>query len=42
MYVNEWTRDYGEAGRKAVRQLLARGYEAGVIDRRVEPDFVEI
>lgn len=42
MYVNEWTRDYGEAGRKAVRQLLARGYEAGVIDRQVEPDFVEI
>lgn len=42
MYVNEWTRDYGEAGRKAVRQLLARGYEAGVIDRKVEPDFVEI
>ena len=42
MYVNEWTRDYGEAGRKAVRQLLERGYEAGVIDRKVEPDFVEI
>ncbi|MCH7666839.1 MAG: ABC transporter substrate-binding protein [Acidobacteria bacterium] len=42
MYVNEWTRDYGEAGRAAVRQLLARGYEAGVIDRQVEPDFVEI
>jgi 1,4-dihydroxy-6-naphthoate synthase len=42
MYVNEWTRDYGEAGRKAVRELLERGFEAGVIDREVEPDFVEI
>lgn len=42
MYVNEWTRDYGEAGRKAVRQLLERGFEAGVIDRAVEPDFVDV
>lgn len=42
MYVNEWTRDYGEAGRRAVRELLERGFEAGVIDREVEPDFVEI
>jgi 1,4-dihydroxy-6-naphthoate synthase len=42
MYVNEWTRDYGEAGRQAVRQLLERGFEAGIIDRAVEPDFVEI
>lgn len=42
MYVNEWTRDYGARGRKAVRDLLERGFEAGVIDRRVEPDFVEL
>ncbi len=42
MYVNEWTREYGEAGRKAVERLLARGFEAGVIDRKIEPDFVEI
>ncbi|MCP4204356.1 MAG: ABC transporter substrate-binding protein [bacterium] len=42
MYVNEWTRDYGEAGRAAVRQLLRRGFEAGIIDRAVEPDFVEL
>ncbi len=42
MYVNEWTREYGAAGREAVRHLLQRGFEAGVIDRRVEPDFVEI
>lgn len=42
MYVNEWTRDYGEVGRKAVRELLARGHEVGIIDRTVAPDFVEI
>ncbi|MFQ5528231.1 MAG: menaquinone biosynthesis family protein [Thermoanaerobaculia bacterium] len=42
MYVNKWTRNYGEAGRRAVRDLLERGHAAGVIDRFVEPDFVEI
>lgn len=42
MYVNDWTRDYGEAGRRAVQQLLDRGYEAGVIPRRVVAEFVEI
>jgi 1,4-dihydroxy-6-naphthoate synthase len=41
MYVNEWTLDFGERGREAVRQLLRRGHEAGVIDRYVEPEFVE-
>jgi 1,4-dihydroxy-6-naphthoate synthase len=40
MYVNEWTVDYGETGRRAVRALLERGYEAGVIPHRVEVDFV--
>ena len=40
MYVNEWTLDYGEIGRKAVRTLLSRGYEAGVIPHRVEIEFV--
>ena len=40
MYVNEWTLDYGETGRKAVRMLLSRGYEAGVIPDRVEAEFV--
>jgi len=40
MYVNERTRDYGEDGRKAVRMLLDRGYEAGIIPQRVEAEFV--
>src|SRR5271156_452661 len=30
MYVNRWTLDYGEEGRRAVRELLARGVAAGV------------
>jgi len=40
MYVNDVTRDYGERGRAAARLLLARGYEAGIIPHRVEPEFV--
>jgi len=41
MYVNDWTLDFGERGREAVRQLLRRGYETGVITQLVEPEFVE-
>ena len=40
MYVNDWTLDFGERGREAVRQLLARGHAAGVIPTLVEPEFV--
>ncbi len=40
MYVNDWTRDYGEAGRKAVQLLLDRGHEAGILPRRVEAEFI--
>ena len=40
MYVNEWTRDYGDAGRAAVQQLLDRGHEAGLLPERVEAEFV--
>ena len=39
MYVNDWTRDYGEAGRRAVQLLLDRGAEAGVLPRRVTAEF---
>jgi len=42
MYVNEWTRDYGHVGRRAVQLLLDRGYEAGILSRRVEAEFIEI
>lgn len=41
MYVNEWTLDYGERGREAVRRLLQEGHRAGVIPNPVNVDFVE-
>ena len=40
MYVNDWTLDYGEPGRRAVALLLERGAQAGVIPTRVVPEFV--
>jgi 1,4-dihydroxy-6-naphthoate synthase len=40
MYVNEWTRDYGEAGRRAVQLLLDRGFEAGLLPKKVEATFL--
>ncbi len=40
MYVNDWTRDFGERGREAVATLLRRGYEAGVIPNPVELEFI--
>jgi 1,4-dihydroxy-6-naphthoate synthase len=40
MYVNDWTLDFGEKGREAVRLLLKRGHEAGIIPKLVVPDFV--
>jgi 5,8-dihydroxy-2-naphthoate synthase len=40
MYVNDWTLDFGQRGRDAVRELLARGHAAGVIPKLVEPQFV--
>jgi 5,8-dihydroxy-2-naphthoate synthase len=41
MYVNEWTLDYGERGREAVRRLLSEGHRAGVIPNPVNVEFVE-
>ena len=41
MYVNDWTLDFGPRGREAVRRLLAEGFAAGVIPKKVEPEFVE-
>jgi 1,4-dihydroxy-6-naphthoate synthase len=40
MYVNHWTVDYGDRGRRAVRLLLERGHQAGVIPHRVDVQFV--
>jgi 1,4-dihydroxy-6-naphthoate synthase len=41
MYVNAWTLDYGEIGRRAVREVLERGARAGVVQKRVTVEFVD-
>ena len=41
MYVNAWTLDYGETGRKAVREVLARGCAAGIIPHEVRVEFAD-
>lgn len=40
MYVNDWTVDYGDKGRKAVQLLLNEGHKAGVIPHPVLVEFV--
>jgi 1,4-dihydroxy-6-naphthoate synthase len=40
MYVNQWTVDYGPRGRAAVRLLLDRAFEAGIIPHPVKVEFV--
>ena len=42
MYVNDWTRGYGEAGRRAVQLLLDRGHEAGLLPQRVVAEFIDV
>lgn len=41
MYVNDWTLDYGERGREAIRLFLGRGVESGVIPHPVTIEFVD-
>jgi 1,4-dihydroxy-6-naphthoate synthase len=41
MYVNEFTRDYGETGRAAIRKFLTRAHDKGYIDVPIEVEFVE-
>jgi 1,4-dihydroxy-6-naphthoate synthase len=40
MYVNELTQDYGDEGRRAVRELLRRGEEIGAFTEPVKVEFV--
>ena len=41
MYVNDWTLDYGDRGRQAVRLFLNRGHDSGFIPKRVNVEFVD-
>lgn len=43
MYVNQWTLDYGDTGRRAVNQLLKEGVDAGIIPALPsgEVDFID-
>jgi 5,8-dihydroxy-2-naphthoate synthase len=41
MYVNEFTRDYGEIGRAAIRRFLGDAQQAGYIKNPVELEFAE-
>jgi len=41
MYVNEFTRDYGESGRATIRKFLSDGYEKGYIGVPINVEYVE-
>jgi 1,4-dihydroxy-6-naphthoate synthase len=41
MYVNEFTRDYGEIGRAAISKFLTDAHDKGYIGVPIEPEFVE-
>jgi len=41
MYVNEYTLDYGETGRAAIRKFLTAAHDKGYIDVPIELEFVE-
>lgn len=40
MYVNDWTLDYGDVGRAAVRELLKRGHAARLVPDPGPIDFI--
>uniref|UniRef100_A0A7C2NVR4 1,4-dihydroxy-6-naphtoate synthase n=1 Tax=Schlesneria paludicola TaxID=360056 RepID=A0A7C2NVR4_9PLAN len=40
MYVNDWTLDFGDRGREAVRTLLQRAYDAKIIPQPVQLEFI--
>ena len=41
MYVNDYTRDYGETGRKAIRRFLGDAHRAGYINTETRITFAE-
>lgn len=40
LYVNSWTIDFGEIGRHAVKELLARAADADLVQQCRQPEFV--
>ena len=40
MYVNDYTRDYGDTGRAAIQEFLGRAEAAGLLPRKTELEFV--
>jgi 1,4-dihydroxy-6-naphthoate synthase len=41
MYVNDYTLDYGDTGREAIRRFLGHGKARGILPGEVELEFVE-
>ncbi|MEY2564405.1 MAG: 1,4-dihydroxy-6-naphthoate synthase [Verrucomicrobiota bacterium] len=41
MYVNDYTRDYGETGRKAVREFLRTAHERGYVSKLPTVEFAD-
>ena len=41
MYVNDWTLDYGDRGREAVRLFLQKGVELGLVTQPVVVEFAD-
>ena len=41
MYVNDYTRDYGETGRRAIREFLGRAASRSYIEKTPAVEFVE-
>ncbi len=40
MYVNKWTLGYGEKGRQAVKELISRGTQAGLLPGPPDVEFL--
>ncbi len=40
MYVNERTLDFGDDGRKSVKEFLKRAYDSGIVPKLVVPEFL--
>ncbi len=39
MYVNNWTREYNETSINAIRQILEKAYDLGIIPKKIKPEF---